>query len=83
MGNCKVQCVLAMCASSVWLCIPGREEQTACLLLACRMQGGAGGAEEGRSRCWRELRQLGRSCGASLQVALRPSLPVGWAGLEP
>ena len=44
---------------------------------------GCRGAEELGSRCGGELRQLGRRCGASLEVALRLSLPVGWAGLEP
>ena len=48
---------------------------------------GARGCRRGRGgekQVWGELRQLGsgRRCGASPEVALRPSLPVGWAGLE-
>ena len=81
-GKCKVQRVLAMCAPLCRCAFLG-EEQTTCLLLACQGQGGSGGAEERGSRCGRELRQLDRRCGASLEVALRLSLPVGWAGLEP
>lgn len=78
-----------MCVASIYgasLCdcaLPEeRNKQQPCLLLACQVQGEAGGVDEGRNRCGLELRQPGRGeevCGFPT-VASGPLIL--WAGLD-